>query len=106
MFLSWLVLALLPGCLGYAVLERGQKYSGDESKLYLVYLEEEEQGRILSAWHDVPLFTDHSNLTYNMIVEIPRFSQAKFEISRARKLNPIVQDIGKVSIILKNKLMD
>ena len=30
--------------------------------------------------------------TYNLIVEIPRFSQAKFEIHREHLLNPIVQD--------------
>ena len=30
--------------------------------------------------------------TFNMVVEIPRFSQAKFEINRERPLNPIRQD--------------
>ena len=27
-----------------------------------------------------------------MVVEIPRFSQAKFEINREEPLNPIIQD--------------
>ena len=31
--------------------------------------------------------------TLNMVVEIPRFSQAKFEITRDRPLNPIRQDL-------------
>jgi len=49
---------------------------------------------LISPWHDVPLFTqnDRTNQTYNLIVEIPRFSQAKFEIHREHLLNPIVQD--------------
>ena len=84
-------IALRAGALGYRLVERGQKFSADPSKLYLVYLEEEE-GKLVSPWHDVPLYTDNTSLTYNMIVEIPRFNQAKFEISRPMRLNPIVQD--------------
>ena len=34
--------------------------------------------------------------TFNMVVEIPRFSQAKFEINRERPLNPIRQDVTSV----------
>ena len=82
---------LLPGCLGYSLVERGQKYSPDVSQEYLVYFQEEE-GHLVSPWHDIPLYADQTNLSLNMVVEIPRFSQAKFEISRPRRLNPIVQD--------------
>ena len=85
------VLMFLPCCLGYSLVERGQKYSGDASQEYLVYFQEEE-GRLVSPWHDIPLYADQTNLSLNMVVEIPRFSQAKFEISRPRRLNPIVQD--------------
>ena len=85
------LLLVLSGCLCYDLVERGQKFSDDPEKFYLVYLQEEE-GKIVSPWHDVPLYKDNTSQTYNMIVEIPRFSQAKFEISRPRKLNPIVQD--------------
>ena len=34
--------------------------------------------------------------TFNMVVEIPRFSQAKFEINREWPLNPIRQDVTSV----------
>ena len=51
-----------------------------------------DSNMILSSWHDIPLWSSETNQTLNMIVEIPRFSQAKFEISRDKKLNPIVQD--------------
>jgi len=78
----------------YQVLPRGKKYSDDPSKEYKLYLSDAGQKRILSYWHDVPLLTltDTTKKTYNMVVEIPRFSQAKFEIHREHLMNPIVQD--------------
>ena len=85
-------LAILPVSLGYNLVERGQKYSADASQEYLVYFQEEEGGGLVSPWHDIPLYADQTNLSLNMVVEIPRFSLAKFEISRPRRLNPIVQD--------------
>ena len=85
-------LTLLPAFLGFRLVERGQKYSPEAGQEYLVYFEEED-GQLVSPWHDIPLFADQTSLvTINMVVEIPRFSQAKFEISRPRRLNPIVQD--------------
>jgi len=77
----------------YQLVPRGKKYSEAPNEEYKLYFED-RQGRILSPWHDVPLFTqsDKTNQTYNMIVEIPRFSQAKFEIHREHMMNPIVQD--------------
>ncbi|KHE82921.1 inorganic pyrophosphatase [Neurospora crassa] len=47
----------------------------------------------ISPFHDIPLFHSRSQQVYNMIVEIPRWSQTKFEISRSLPLNPIVQDV-------------
>ena len=73
--------------------QRGKKYSEDPDNLFKLFLKT-EAGDIVSLWHDVPLFVsqDTTNNTYNMIVEIPRFSQAKFEISRGIPLNPIIHD--------------
>jgi len=78
----------------YQLVPRGKKFSEDPTKEYKLYLSEAGSGRILSYWHDVPLLTksDSTNKTYNLIVEIPRFSQAKFEIHREHLMNPIVQD--------------
>ena len=73
---------------GFSITERGKKYSDDPSKQYRVYFEDEEG--LISPWHDIPLLSN--NQTYNMVVEIPRWSQAKFEISRELSLNPIIQD--------------
>jgi len=40
-----------------------------------VYIE--HNGRVVSAFHDVPLFADANNGIFNMIVEIPRWTNAK-----------------------------
>ena len=83
--ICWFVLVLSDG---FSITERGKKYSDDPSKQYRVYFEDEEG--LISPWHDIPLLSN--NQTYNMVVEIPRWSQAKFEISRELSLNPIIQD--------------
>lgn len=49
-------------------------------------------GNIGSYWHDVPLDLDHQTVTVNMVVEIPRWSQAKFEINKETPWNAIMQD--------------
>lgn len=72
----------------YSTEQRGQKYNEDQS--FTLYFREVETGHYVSPWHDIPLHVD--NQTFNMIVEIPRFSQAKFEINREYTLNPIRQD--------------
>ncbi|KAG0647506.1 Pyrophosphate phospho-hydrolase [Hyphodiscus hymeniophilus] len=46
----------------------------------------------ISSWHDIPLYVNHERSILNMIVEIPRWSNAKYEISRSEPLNPIQQD--------------
>ncbi|KAK4214201.1 inorganic pyrophosphatase [Rhypophila decipiens] len=46
----------------------------------------------ISPFHDIPLYHDMEKGILNMVVEIPRWSQAKFEISRSKSLNPIIQD--------------
>lgn len=41
------------------------------------------------------MFADQSKKVYNMVVEIPRWSNAKMEIATGEKLNPIKQDVKK-----------
>ena len=76
----------------FSIEEKGRQYSEVEEEQYRVYFKDEDD--IISSWHDIPLYDkdDFSNQTYNMVVEIPRFSHAKFEISRDLKLNPIIHD--------------
>lgn len=58
-----------------------------------VYIE--QNGCVVSSFHDVPLFADANNGIFNMIVEIPRWTNAKMEISKEEPFNPIKQDVKK-----------
>ncbi|QRW09116.1 inorganic pyrophosphatase [Ceratobasidium sp. AG-Ba] len=55
----------------------------------------EHNGAVVSPFHDIPLFADQSNGILNMIVEVPRWTNAKMEISKEEPFNPIKQDIKK-----------
>jgi len=74
----------------YTTEQRGQKFTDDFS---LFFRKDSED--LVSPWHDIPLYNteDRTNQTLNMVVEIPRFTQAKFEINREEGLNPIKQDL-------------
>ena len=61
---------------------------------YRVYLEDTD-GNVISPFHDVPLFANESGTVLNMIVEIPRWTNAKLEIATGDPLNPIKQDVKK-----------
>ncbi|KAJ7146776.1 inorganic diphosphatase [Mycena epipterygia] len=58
-----------------------------------VYIE--QNGSVVSPFHDIPLFADQSNGIFNMIVEIPRWTNAKMRISKEESFNPIKQDVKK-----------
>lgn len=73
----------------YSVVEKGCPYSKDY-KVYFV-----GPSGIISPFHDIPLYADDSRTTFNMVVEVPRWTNAKMEISKDDKLNPIKQDIKK-----------
>lgn len=40
-----------------------------------------ENGSAISPLHDIPLFADGSNNVFNMVVEVPRWTNAKMEVS-------------------------
>ncbi|KAG5439199.1 hypothetical protein PCANB_001498 [Pneumocystis canis] len=60
---------------------------------YKVFIEKD--GKPISAFHDIPLYVNKEKTTLNMIVEIPRWTNAKMEISKEELLNPIKQDFKK-----------
>nr|CDI56636.1 probable IPP1-inorganic pyrophosphatase [Melanopsichium pennsylvanicum 4] len=62
---------------------------------YRVFLENTKTGLPASPFHDVPLFADESKTILNMIVEIPRWTNAKVEISKEENFNCFKQDIKK-----------
>lgn len=53
--------------------------------------------RQISPWHDIPLFPagGRARGEVHMVVEIPKWSRAKFEIATGEELNPIKQDVKK-----------
>jgi inorganic pyrophosphatase len=73
----------------YEVKEIGSKYSVD-FKSYAT-----KDGKILSYFHDIPLDLNAETKEVNMVVEIPRWTNAKFEIDTTLPGNPIVQDTKK-----------
>ncbi|CAO3673386.1 unnamed protein product [Rhizopus stolonifer] len=54
----------------------------------------ENDGQIISPFHDIPLFANEEKTLYNMIVEIPRWTNAKNEINKETAFNPIKQDVA------------
>ncbi|KAI0347721.1 inorganic diphosphatase [Trametopsis cervina] len=58
-----------------------------------VFIEKDQT--VVSPFHDIPLFADANNGIFNMVVEVPRWTNAKMEISKEEPLNPIKQDIKK-----------
>ncbi|XGW31770.1 hypothetical protein V3C99_010158 [Haemonchus contortus] len=73
----------------YETIERGSLYSMD----YRIFIKGPDG--VLSPWHDIPLYADESKKIYNMIVEIPRWTNAKMEMATAEPMNPIKQDLKK-----------
>ena len=47
--------------------------------MYVHYAEKD--GQIISPFHDIPLYADAEKKIVNMVVEIPRWSNAKFEVT-------------------------
>ncbi|KAJ4163424.1 hypothetical protein LMH87_005155 [Akanthomyces muscarius] len=58
-----------------------------------VYIEKD--GVPVSPFHDIPLYANQEQTILNMIVEIPRWTNGKLEISKEELLNPIKQDVKK-----------
>ncbi|KAG1462295.1 hypothetical protein G6F46_004329 [Rhizopus delemar] len=64
------------------------------TEAYRVHIEKD--GKIVSPFHDIPLYADPSEKSIvNMVVEIPRWSNAKIEVSIGEKFNPLKQDCKK-----------
>ncbi|RJE26460.1 Inorganic pyrophosphatase [Aspergillus sclerotialis] len=49
--------------------------------------------KMISPWHDIPLFADERESVLNMVVEIPRWENVKLEIAKDEFLTPLRQDI-------------
>lgn len=72
----------------YKIVERGQRNT-DSYRIFLA----NSKGEIISPWHDVPLYADQAANILNVVVEIPRWINAKYEITKNEKFNPINQQL-------------
>jgi inorganic pyrophosphatase len=76
----------------YSVRQLGKLHSSS-FKRYV----QDENGKILSSFHDVPVGNIDEGIV-NMIVEIPRWTNAKLEICKHLEFNPIIQDSKKENL--------
>ncbi|CAG7721219.1 unnamed protein product [Allacma fusca] len=76
--------------MSYTIEERGGVNQPD----YRVYFRN-AAGVPISPFHDIPLQPDPEKKVFNMVVEIPRWTNAKMEIATKDPLNPIKQDVKK-----------
>jgi inorganic pyrophosphatase len=53
----------------------------------------ERDGKFVSFLHDIPLYANEEKTVLNMVVEIPRGTNAKMEICLSEEGNPIKQDV-------------
>uniref|UniRef100_A0AAF5D9G8 inorganic diphosphatase n=1 Tax=Strongyloides stercoralis TaxID=6248 RepID=A0AAF5D9G8_STRER len=70
----------------YSIEERGQL----NTLSYRIFFKKGEN--VINPWHDIPLFACKEKKIYNMIVEIPRFNNAKMEMATKEAGAPIKQD--------------
>uniref|UniRef100_A0A8B9PQZ4 inorganic diphosphatase n=1 Tax=Apteryx owenii TaxID=8824 RepID=A0A8B9PQZ4_APTOW len=75
---------------GYSVEERAAPHSL-EYRLFF----KDGQGQYISPFHDIPIYADGAENVFNMVVEVPRWTNAKMEIATKDPLNPIKQDVKK-----------
>lgn len=88
----------------YEIVERGQLHTLS----YRCYFRDVLTKLLVSPFHDIPLINEqYSSSTsnqgttvYNMVVEVPRWTNAKLEINKKLKLNPLVQDVKNGKLIL------
>ena len=74
--------------MSYQTEQRESLYS-DDFRIYF----KNSAGTVVSPMHDIPLKAVDN--VYDMVVEVPRWSNAKLEISLGEKLNLLKQDIKK-----------
>lgn len=53
------------------------------------------EGKYVSPFHDIPMYADESQNIFHVVVEVPRWTNAKLEIATKEPLNPVKQDVKK-----------
>merc|ERR1711917_193850 len=73
---------------GYTPVARGAENTLEYRLFY-----QNADGQVISPFHDIPW--QAGDKIYNMVVEVPRWTNAKMEIATKEKMNPIKQDVKK-----------
>ncbi len=68
------------------------------TKSYRLYIEDANTKQIVSPFHDIPLVSGKDNTHFHVVLEVPRWTNAKMEINKKEKLNPISQDLKNNSL--------
>ncbi|CAI4048849.1 inorganic diphosphatase PPA2 SKDI_13G3960 [Saccharomyces kudriavzevii IFO 1802] len=71
----------------FRTIQQGSEYTIGFKKYVIL-----QNGEVGSFFHDIPLDLNEREKTVNMIVEVPRWTTGKFEISKELRFNPIIQD--------------
>jgi len=73
--------------MAYSVEPRGSLHTLDFRLFF-----KSPEGKYISPFHDIPTWANAEHTVVNMVCEVPRWSNAKLEISKTDALNPIQQD--------------
>ncbi|XP_077468841.1 inorganic pyrophosphatase [Stigmatopora argus] len=76
--------------MSFTVEERG----APNSLGYRLFFKNSE-GKYISPFHDIPMYANEGQNIFHMVVEVPRWTNAKMEIATKELLNPIKQDVKK-----------
>ena len=69
----------------YSAEERGQA----NTDTYQVFIKDSDGP--ISPFHDIPLVANGEANTFNIVIEVPRWTNAKMEIDTKSPLHPIIQ---------------
>lgn len=71
----------------YEAIEKGNLYSANYRIFFskptffgFLFVCLEGPSGLISPWHDIPMFANEQDKIFNMVVEIPRWSNAKMEV--------------------------
>ncbi|XP_062851290.1 inorganic pyrophosphatase [Trichomycterus rosablanca] len=76
--------------MSFSIEERGNL----NTLTYRVFYKDQD-GKYISPFHDIPMHADKAKNIFHMVVEVPRWTNAKMEIATKDPLNPIKQDVKK-----------
>lgn len=78
----------------YSVRRAGRPFS----EKYRIFFERKSDGLPVSPFHDIPLYRDKDKGVLNMVVEVPRWTNAKFEVRARPGLLPDCSQKSKLTI--------